>query len=150
MITVIAYFLVGFIIGSFIEYWAHRFMHFFPSQCMFHVRHHKENTAQGVLGEFRSYAVPAVLPVSLTFIFSWQLGTGLVLGMLAYAFFAAYAHQLQHDNPDRCFWMAMPVHYVHHKHNQWHYNFGIGVDCWDRLFGTYSPSQSLTLEKKKT
>lgn len=31
----------------------------------------------------------------------------------------------------------MPVHYVHHKYNQWEYNFGLAVDWWDKVFGTY-------------
>ena len=34
----------------------------------------------------------------------------------------------------------MPVHYIHHRHQQWRENFGIGVDLWDRLFGTYQPT----------
>jgi sterol desaturase/sphingolipid hydroxylase (fatty acid hydroxylase superfamily) len=33
--------------------------------------------------------------------------------------------------------MPMPVHYVHHKYGQWHHNFGLAVDWWDRVFGTY-------------
>lgn len=31
----------------------------------------------------------------------------------------------------------MPVHYVHHKYGQWHHNFGLAVDWWDHVFGTY-------------
>ena len=30
----------------------------------------------------------------------------------------------------------MPTHYVHHKFNMWHYNFGIALDIWDRVFRT--------------
>jgi len=72
------------------------------------------------------------------------VGISFFLGMLFYAAFAAYAHQLQHENPTACFWMKMPVHYVHHEYKQWHHNFGLGVDWWDRIFGTYKPVEWLT------
>ncbi len=66
---------------------------------------------------------------------------GIVVGALAFAGVAAYAHQLQHDNPSACFWLKPPVHYTHHKFGMWHHNFGIAVDWWDRLFGTYRVEQ---------
>ena len=53
------------------------------------------------------------------------LGIGFAVGAFAYAAFAAYAHQLQHEHPELVFWMARPVHTVHHKHQQWRHNFGI-------------------------
>ena len=77
---------------------------------------------------------------------SWEIGLSWLFGCLVYAAFASYAHQLQHDNPKACFWMKMPVHYVHHEYNQWHQNFGIGVDWWDYVFGTYQ--QADWLEEK--
>src|SRR5438132_3005673 len=64
-------------------------------------------------------------------------GVGWALAGFIYAVFAAYAHQLQHDNPDMVFWMPRPVHHLHHKHHMWRHNFGILVDWWDRVFGTY-------------
>jgi hypothetical protein len=36
--------------------------------------------------------------------------------------------------------MRMPLHYVHHAHSQWHHNFGMAFDFWDRVFGTYQPT----------
>jgi len=33
------------------------------------------------------------------------------------------------------------VHYIHHAHNQWHHNFGLCLDIWDRVFGTYQPTE---------
>jgi sterol desaturase/sphingolipid hydroxylase (fatty acid hydroxylase superfamily) len=33
--------------------------------------------------------------------------------------------------------MPRPVHYLHHEHHLWKTNFGILVDWWDRVFGTY-------------
>jgi sterol desaturase/sphingolipid hydroxylase (fatty acid hydroxylase superfamily) len=46
---------------------------------------------------------------------------------------------VQHDNPELIFWLPRPVHYLHHSHKMWHHNFGITVDFWDRIFGTYKP-----------
>ncbi|MGF1495706.1 MAG: sterol desaturase family protein [Elainellaceae cyanobacterium] len=133
-----------FVLSSLVEYWLHRLMHRYPHKCQFHVDHHQENTGQGVLGEFLDYG-KVVLPIpALLMAVSWKVGLSVLTGASVYALFAAYAHQLQHDNPTQCFWMRMPVHYVHHKHNQWHHNFGLGVDWWDRVFGTYQPEEWLT------
>jgi len=44
---------------------------------------------------------------------------------------------VQHEKPDLAFWLGSPIHYLHHRENMWHHNFGIGVSIWDRLFGTY-------------
>src|SRR5581483_3230173 len=46
-------------------------------------------------------------------------------------------HQLQHERPELCFWLPRPGHYLHHRHRMWRHNFGITVDVWDRVFGTY-------------
>jgi sterol desaturase/sphingolipid hydroxylase (fatty acid hydroxylase superfamily) len=54
---------------------------------------------------------------------------------------AAYAHQIQHANPGLVFWMKRPVHRLHHAGTKG--NYGILVDWWDRLFGTYEPSKSV-------
>ena len=62
---------------------------------------------------------------------------GFGLGCFLYAAAAAYAHQVQHEKPELCFWMPLPVHHLHHHGKMWHHNFGILVDWWDRVFGTY-------------
>ena len=132
-------FVLTFIFASFVEYWLHRLMHKVPEKCEFHVEHHREGTGQGVFKEFLEY-FKVVIPLPLIIVwFSWQFALCFFLGALTYAVFSAYAHQLQHDNPTQCFWMPMPVHYVHHRYNQWHHNFGLGVDWWDHVFGTYKP-----------
>ena len=132
-------FILAFIHGSFAEYWAHRWMHMFPRlgrDLVPHYRHHKENYGQGVLLEFKDYVL--LVPLSLlALLISVPVGISVILGSIVYAAFSAYAHQLQHENPVKCFWLKMPVHYVHHKYNQWDCNFGLAVDWWDRLFGTY-------------
>lgn len=140
----IAWFTVAFLFSSFVEYWMHRFMHSFPRLCKVHAEHHGRNAGQGVLGEFLDYIKGGFLVMCLMFLYSRDAGVAWFLGCLVYAIFAAYAHQLQHENPKVCFWMTMPVHYVHHKYNQWHHNFGLGLDFWDRVFGTYKPVAWLT------
>ena len=140
----IFWFVLTFVAGSFVEYWAHRMMHVFPQLCQYHVGHHQGNTGQGVLGEFRDCALGTSPLMGPMFFFSWRIGLSCLLGGLAYAAFAAYAHQVQHDNPTKCIWMKMPVHYVHHTYDQWHHNFGLGVDWWDRVFNTYYPVEWLT------
>ena len=135
----VASFISAFIFASLVEYWLHRLMHIFPHfgrDIVPHYEHHRENTAEGVLREFKDYLM--VVPLSLgAFLISIPIGIGFVAGSVVYAAFSAYAHQLQHENPTKCIWMKMPVHYVHHKYNQWEHNFGLAVDWWDRVFGTY-------------
>ncbi|MDJ0588409.1 MAG: sterol desaturase family protein [Pleurocapsa sp. MO_226.B13] len=139
MLQIITSFLLAFIFASFLEYWLHRLMHIDPRfgrDIIPHYNHHKENSAQGVLPEFKDYSM--VIPVGLfSFLISVTVGISFMSGTIVYALFSAYAHQLQHENPTKCFWLKMPVHYVHHKYNQWNHNFGLAVDWWDRVFGTY-------------
>jgi sterol desaturase/sphingolipid hydroxylase (fatty acid hydroxylase superfamily) len=118
-------------------------MHIFPrlgNKLTTHYTHHQHNQGAGFISEFKDYC--KVVPIlCLAFLISASVGISVLLAGVVYAAFSAYAHQLQHDNPTKCFWMKMPVHYIHHKHNQWHHNFGIAVDWWDRLFGTYKPME---------
>ena len=145
MVT-IACFILAFLFASFLEYWLHRFMHLWPwlgNKLTTHYDHHRRNSGQGVLWEFKDYCILVFL-MCWTFLISLSVGIGVFLGSLVYAAFSSYAHQLQHDNPTKCFWMKMPVHYVHHKYNQWHHNFGLAVDWWDFVFGTYKSVEWLS------
>lgn len=138
-IVAIAGFCIAFTLASLVEYWMHRFMHR-PTPSKLgerHLDHHRRNEGQGVLWEFLDYVKGSVIVMALPLLVSRSFGGGWLLGALAFAAFSAYAHQLQHENPSRCFWMKMPVHYVHHKYGMWHHNFGLAVDWWDHIFGTY-------------
>ena len=149
MLLSIFCFILAFIHASFAEYWAHRWMHMFPRlgrDIVPHYRHHKENYGQGVIPEFKDYSI--IVPLSFLALFiSLPVGISVILGSFVYAAFSAYAHQLQHENPIKCFWLKMPVHYVHHKYNQWDCNFGLAVDWWDKVFGTYKAVDWLTEEE---
>lgn len=145
-VVIVTVFVVALLCGSLLEYWIHRAFHLrpshpikkiFPKLGQGHANHHIHGTGQGFLWEFRNYVLgtsPVLVPL---FFVSIKIGVTWLLGIVIYAAFAAFAHQLQHDLPIKCFWMSIPVHYVHHKYNQWYHNYGIGVDWWDRLFGTY-------------
>ena len=132
-------FALAFVLASLVEYWLHRSMHK-PEDTKLRLRHrdhHKRNEGQGVLWEFRDYVKGSLIAMVIPFAIAVPVGVGWFLGALTFAAFSAYAHQLQHENPRKCFWMKMPVHYVHHKYGMWHHNFGLAVDWWDRVFGTY-------------
>lgn len=151
MLTIVITFIIALVFSSFMEYWLHRLMHISPRfgrDIVDHYRHHKENVAQGVLPEFKDYSM--AMPITLlAFLISVPVGISFIAGSLVYAIFSAYAHQLQHESPTKCVWLKMPVHYVHHKYNQWDYNFGLAVDWWDKLFGTYKATDWLTEEELK-
>ncbi|MEB3358384.1 MAG: sterol desaturase family protein [Synechococcales bacterium] len=142
------FFVRAFIFASLVEYWMHRLMHASPRVGQRHRDHHRRNEGQGVLWEFLDYVKGSFVAMLIPFFFSIEAGMGWVAGAIAYAAFSAYAHQLQHENPTRCFWMKMPVHYVHHKYNMWHHNFGLAVDWWDHVFGTYKPVEWLTEQER--
>jgi sterol desaturase/sphingolipid hydroxylase (fatty acid hydroxylase superfamily) len=128
---------IAFGVASLLEYWVHRLMHQPYRLGQKHRDHHRRNEGQGVIWEFRDYCLGGLVVIALPWLWSWEIGLAWTIGGGGYAAFSAYAHQLQHENPRKCFWMKMPVHYVHHKYGQWHHNFGLGLDWWDRLFGTY-------------
>jgi sterol desaturase/sphingolipid hydroxylase (fatty acid hydroxylase superfamily) len=129
-------FLIGVVVGSFVEYWGHRAMHTFLLKKK-HVLHHKEGGAQGWFWEFLDYVLGAGFILPIGFLHSIEAGISFAGGALTYAAFAAYSHQLQHERPELCFWLVRPVHKIHHGEQMWRHNFGIGVDIWDRVFGTY-------------
>jgi sterol desaturase/sphingolipid hydroxylase (fatty acid hydroxylase superfamily) len=144
----VLFFVAAFIFASLVEYWLHRLMHASAKIGVRHRDHHRRNEGQGVVKEFRDYVVGSSLAMGVMFLVSVNAGAGWLLGSLAFAAFSAYAHQLQHENPTKCFWMKMPVHYVHHKYGMWHHNFGLAVDWWDHVFGTYKAVDWLTEQEQ--
>jgi sterol desaturase/sphingolipid hydroxylase (fatty acid hydroxylase superfamily) len=140
----IAGFVVALISASFVEWFVHLLMHRRIILGSVHYRHHAAESSDGFFWEFVYYAagaIPAAIGFALAGVYfqlEW-LGGGLACGSFVYAVFAAYSHQIQHERPELVFWMKAPVHTVHHNHEMYRANFGIGVDIWDRLFGTYVP-----------
>lgn len=128
---------IGLVFTSFMEYWIHRLMHHRFLLGLKHAEHHRDGWGQGWLGEFCDYMKGTLLLGWLGFLHSVPAGIGFAVAATVYCAWSAYAHQLQHENPDLVFWMKRPVHYLHHKHHMWRHNFGIAFDFWDRVFGTY-------------
>jgi sterol desaturase/sphingolipid hydroxylase (fatty acid hydroxylase superfamily) len=102
-----------------------------------HVQHHQSGVGQGFLREFFGYARGSWPLLPAGFLYSLGAGVGFMAGGLLYSAFAAYAHELQHEHPECCFWLKRPVHHLHHSERMWNHNFGITFDVWDRVFGTY-------------
>jgi len=132
-------FLASFVVGSLAEYWGHRVMHVWFKRAR-HVEHHQNAESHGFLRELWGYLRGSWPLFLLGFAISKQAGIGFAVGGVAYAVFAAYAHELQHAHPECCFWMSRPLHALHHSEALWYQNFGITCDVWDRLFGTYRRS----------
>jgi sterol desaturase/sphingolipid hydroxylase (fatty acid hydroxylase superfamily) len=128
---------VAVLVGSLAEYAVHRLMHAGRVLKKRHAKHHRNLAGQGWWGEFTDYVVPGIAILWVGFLYSVPAGIGFAVGSVTYAAFAAYAHQLQHENPDLVFWLPRPVHYLHHRDNMWRSNFGISLDLWDRVFATY-------------
>jgi sterol desaturase/sphingolipid hydroxylase (fatty acid hydroxylase superfamily) len=124
-------------VGTLVEYGVHRLMHSGKMLGKKHALHHQDGFGQGWLGEFWDYFSGSIPILWLGFLYSVPAGIGFVAGGFVYASLAAYAHQLQHDRPELVFWLKRPVHHLHHHHRMWKHNFGILVDVWDRVFGTY-------------
>jgi sterol desaturase/sphingolipid hydroxylase (fatty acid hydroxylase superfamily) len=137
-------FIFAFIFASFLEYWVHRLMHLYPKfgNEIAHYGHHRSNTAKGFLLDWLDFSLVSLLLLP-AFLVSLSIGIAMTSGAIVFAGFASIAHQIQHNNPDKCFWMKMPIHYVHHQNNQWDSNFGLTVDYWDRVFKTYKPIELL-------
>jgi sterol desaturase/sphingolipid hydroxylase (fatty acid hydroxylase superfamily) len=129
----------SFVVGTFVEYFVHRAMHWGLLHGEGHRWHHESNEARTYLKDFLDYGTGAVLLCWPGFLVSLPAGLGWMLGALAYTACASYAHQVQHANADLVFWMPRPVHRLHHNLDMREHNFGILVDWWDRLFGTYRP-----------
>lgn len=127
------------VFATFVEYFIHRGMHWGFIYPKGHRRHHEENEARTYLLDFVDYGSGALLVGWLGFLVSVPVGIGWALGAVLYTVLASYAHQLQHADATLVFWMKRPVHRLHHVHDMSERNFGVLVDWWDRIFGTYAP-----------
>jgi len=136
-------FIIALFVGTFVEYWGHRLMHSGGVLKKRHARHHRLGSGQGVAGEFRDYVLPSLTISWVGFLVSVPAGIGFFAGVVVYAAIAAWSHQLQHEHPHKVWWMPQPQHSVHHHHQEWHHNFGMTTDLWDRVFRTYRRHEPL-------
>jgi sterol desaturase/sphingolipid hydroxylase (fatty acid hydroxylase superfamily) len=138
---------LAFVFGSLAEYWGHRAMHAGFKRAR-HIEHHQSGSGQGFSREFFGYTLSSWPFFAIGLLYSLEAGVGFAVGGLFYSAFAAYAHELQHEHPECCFWLSQPLHHVHHAEKMWQHNFGITVDIWDRVFGTYRRSDYQRPERR--
>jgi sterol desaturase/sphingolipid hydroxylase (fatty acid hydroxylase superfamily) len=136
--TFLSVLLLGALFTSFVEYAVHRMMHLGIINGRRHAEHHRDGWGQGFWPEFRDYFLPGSPLLLPPWLAGVEIGSAWTLGCVGFVAFSAWAHQLQHENPAACRWMRVPVHYVHHRDQMWQHNFGMALDWWDRVFGTYS------------
>lgn len=136
--------LVGGLLGSLTEYWVHVLMHRRILLGRTHRNHHREPDGENWFKQFAYYVLGSAGPLAAVVGGTWAagvlpVGVGVAVGGVGWAAWVAYAHTLQHERPELVFWMPRPVHHLHHKHEMARHNFGLSVDWWDRVFGTYKP-----------
>lgn len=129
----------GMVVGTLMEYVVHRLMHWGILYPEGHRYHHATGDPRTYLQDLLDYGMGGVLFGWVGFLISTPLGIGGAIGAAIYVVLASYAHQLQHADASLVFWMRRPVHRLHHDLDMIDRNFGILVDWWDRLFGTYAP-----------
>jgi sterol desaturase/sphingolipid hydroxylase (fatty acid hydroxylase superfamily) len=130
------------IVATLIEYFVHRLMHWGILYAAGHRYHHQSGDARTYVRDLLDYGAGAALAGWIGFLISVPVGIGWALGAIIYTMLAAYAHQLQHAHVNLVFWMPRPVHRIHHALDMTEHNFGVLVDWWDRLFGTYRSIES--------
>jgi sterol desaturase/sphingolipid hydroxylase (fatty acid hydroxylase superfamily) len=109
-----------------------------------HRHHHAEPDDDTFFKQFAYYLLGCLPPWAIFLALGYwlellPLGIGLCLGTLVWSIWVAYAHVLMHVRPEMVFWMRRPVHYLHHHYEMGQHNFGLSVDWWDRILGTYKP-----------
>lgn len=141
---VVGGFLGGGLIASLAEYWIHIAMHRRIVLSRTHFNHHREPEGENWTKQFVYYVLGAIPPLAVICVVCWTtgviwLGIGISIGAVLWCAWVAYAHTLQHETPELVFWMKLPVHHLHHEYEMSRHNFGLSVDWWDRVFGTYKP-----------
>jgi sterol desaturase/sphingolipid hydroxylase (fatty acid hydroxylase superfamily) len=137
--------IVAFIAWGFVEYAFHRWvLHGRPSIARRgHARHHADDTA--LIGLPFPVAVTAACAIwaILTLVFPVGVACLLVFGFYArYNYYGLLHHLLHHRDRDlasvACLARFGQVHRIHHDRHA--VNYGVSTTIWDRLFGTFQPS----------
>jgi 4-hydroxysphinganine ceramide fatty acyl 2-hydroxylase len=139
--------LVGFMSWGWLEYVVHRWvLHGPPSLARRgHAQHHAE---PGAL-----ISTPLFVIMTGALAFWWLLELVLPTGLAALLVFGLYAgynyfalvhhwqHHRGHDLACVTYWRQLErIHHLHHHRPV--VNFGISTTMWDRLFGTFQPTQA--------
>ena len=134
---------------EFIYYWAHRWMHEYPSLYKVHKHHHlsivptPKTSVTFLLSEHIFYDLLFALPVLVPAF----LGHATVVSTLLYVPFFDFLNTLGHTNlevfpswymnsPFYYFFYCTTYHHVHHRYFK--YNYALFMPIYDFVFGTYS------------
>jgi sterol desaturase/sphingolipid hydroxylase (fatty acid hydroxylase superfamily) len=129
----LAYAVVGWFVGTFAEYVIHRWVLHGPWWMSIHQRHHKaplENT------RFPLWQIPTYFLIIyfLCYMLTHPLDFAFFEGWVVWYISFFSVHWMQHHAP----WVfpAFAIrHNAHHKVTVC--NYGVTLDLWDRVFGTY-------------
>jgi sterol desaturase/sphingolipid hydroxylase (fatty acid hydroxylase superfamily) len=137
----IAFFIVGVLFFTFLEYAVHAWLfhknHPLKVFIEGHAHHHQNPFSYDAMPFFMSAVIAAVFVWILHFIMPLADAMALVGGMALGYFNYGIMHHIMHRREFKSkYWRYMQeFHFVHHKKPL--LNHGITTDIWDRIFGTY-------------
>jgi sterol desaturase/sphingolipid hydroxylase (fatty acid hydroxylase superfamily) len=137
--ALIAAFVAGLVLWTFVEYWTHRalFHHVFRRA---HDLHHIRPRGFDAAPWWMTMAIQAGLGVASIGVLGWSIGAGAFLGLeVGYFAYIAVHDRIHHGRKARSGHMARlaRAHAIHHRGVE--ANFGVVTTAWDRVFGTYDP-----------
>jgi sterol desaturase/sphingolipid hydroxylase (fatty acid hydroxylase superfamily) len=127
------------LLGSLVEYLAHRFYLHARRRTRVvrrHRMHHKTYVRYSLLSEFFGFFPAAVPFLWLGFLGGRTTGVAFAAGGAGYVLLVAACHKLSHQAPRWLFWLNPNLHALHHDRHP-RCNYGITTSLWDRVFGTY-------------
>ena len=129
------------VLHTFINYWAHRFLHMKFLWVIHQVHHSAEH--YNILLPYRHHPVEYIIATLYGAIILGVLGIRLEAVMIWLAVNAIY-QSMVHSNYDwKWKWVEYVLitpaaHRIHHSTNPIHFNSNLGIlSIWDRMFGTY-------------
>ena len=143
-------FLVMAVVFSLINYWVHRLMH---TKILWEINqvHHSVEDFK-VLLPYRNHPVDFILSTFYGAVVATFLGLRPDV-LMAWLGVNAVYQSMVHSNYDwKWKWLEYllitpAAHRIHHSTNPTHFNANLGIlSIWDRLFGTYIPPISETIE----
>jgi 4-hydroxysphinganine ceramide fatty acyl 2-hydroxylase len=137
--------IVGFIAWGFVEYALHRWLfHGRPSMARRgHARHHADDTALISTPLLIVMACAGAIWAILALVVPSGVACLLVFGLYAGYNYYVLLHHLQHHRGDDlaglpCLARIGRAHRIHHDRQV--VNYGVSTTIWDRLLGTFQPS----------
>jgi sterol desaturase/sphingolipid hydroxylase (fatty acid hydroxylase superfamily) len=136
-----AFFVVGVIFFTFLEYAVHAWLfhknHPFKVAIEGHAHHHQNPFSYDAMPFFMSMVIATLFAWILSLIMptadAYALAGGLAMGYFNYGIMHHIMHRYEFKSK---YWRYMQeFHFVHHKKPL--LNNGITTDFWDRVFGTY-------------